>query len=319
MKRGPHGGIGLDDYITVFCVLVLLVTCVLVSIGSSHGLGRHMSTLTPEEIVQAGRWNVVISSVLIWSFSLPKFAMIAILKRILNYGTKTTIAFWFLALSSQACILATSVWWWMQCTPIERGWDRTVEGTCAPVSVLANLGYFTSAYSAFLDIFYAMYPIPFVMRLNMPLKSRVAVSVALALSALACIVSIYKLAIFGSIFEILAVDPTCKSFFCTLANGQWCVVGAATCCKRKDCSKSNLPLQTLYPILTFLESQREPFCSFAHPSLRWDLSFAWSETTQLLTEAQRKSRATAPEVRETQVANGQDIKGRCWMMASTCR
>ncbi|OAQ60667.1 hypothetical protein VFPPC_06781 [Pochonia chlamydosporia 170] len=208
LKRGPHGGIGLDDYITIFCVLVLLVTCVLVNIGSSHGLGRHMKTLEPEQIVQANRWNVIISSVLIWSFSLPKFAMVAILKRILSYGLKTTIVFWFLALSSQACILATSVWWWKQCTPIERGWDRTIEGTCAPVSVLANLGYFTSAYSAFLDIFFAMYPIPFVMRLNMPLKSRIAVSVALGLSALACIVSIYKLAIFGEIFEILAVDPT---------------------------------------------------------------------------------------------------------------
>ncbi|KAK2596137.1 hypothetical protein QQS21_006414 [Conoideocrella luteorostrata] len=208
LKRGPNGGFGLDDYITVLCVAVLLVTCVLVNIGSSHGLGRHMSTLEPEQIVQANRWNVIISSVLIWSFSLPKFAMIAILKRILNYGTKTTIAFWALALSSQACILATSVWWWKQCDPIERGWNRTVEGTCAPVSVLANLGYFTSAYSAFLDIFFALYPIPFVMRLNMPLKSRIAVSIALGLSALACIVSIYKLAIFGQIFEILAVDPT---------------------------------------------------------------------------------------------------------------
>lgn len=49
------------------------------------------------------------------------------------------------------------------------------------------------------------------MRLNMPLKSRIAVSVALGLSVLACIVSIYKLAIFGSVFEILAEDPTCET------------------------------------------------------------------------------------------------------------
>ncbi|GAB0137980.1 hypothetical protein EsDP_00006230 [Epichloe bromicola] len=175
LKRGPHGGFGLDDYITVFCVLVLLVTCVLVTIGSSHGLGRHMAALEPEQIVQANRWNIIISSVLIWSFSLPKFAMVAILKRILNHGIKTTIVFWGLAFSSQACILATSIWWWKQCDPVERGWDRTIPGSCASVSILTNLGYFTSAYSAFLDIFFALYPIYFVMRLNMPLKSRIAV------------------------------------------------------------------------------------------------------------------------------------------------
>ncbi|KAG5980444.1 hypothetical protein E4U55_004021 [Claviceps digitariae] len=208
LKQGPNGGFGLDDCVTVACVLCLLVTCILISIGSAHGLGKHMNTLEPAEIVQANRWNVIISSVLIWSFSLPKFAMVAILKRILNYGIVTSILFWSLALSSQACILATSVWWWVQCDPIERGWDRTIAGTCAPISVLANLGYFTSAYSAFLDIFFALYPIYFVMRLNMALKARIAVSVALGLSALACIVSVYKLAIFQDIFEILAVDPT---------------------------------------------------------------------------------------------------------------
>jgi len=92
---------------------------------------------------------------------------------------------------------------------VEYGWNRSIDGTCAPISVLADLGYFTSAYSAFLDIFFALYPIPLIMRLNMPLKSRIAVSIALGLSALACIVSIYKLAIFGQVFEILAVDPTC--------------------------------------------------------------------------------------------------------------
>jgi len=209
--EGRLGTLGLDDYITIACVAILLLTCILITIGSRHGLGQHIASLDPADAVQALKWNVIISAILIWSFSLPKFAIIAILKRILNYGQKTTIAFWALALSSQACILATSVWWFKQCTPIEYGWNRSIDGSCAPVKVLADLGYFTSAYSAFLDIFFALYPIPLIMRLNMALKARVAVSVALGLSALACIVSIYKLAIFGQVFEIMEKDPTCKS------------------------------------------------------------------------------------------------------------
>ncbi|KAB5585701.1 hypothetical protein GE09DRAFT_34086 [Coniochaeta sp. 2T2.1] len=205
----PKGGLGLDDYVTVGCLAVFLLTCILITQGSKHGLGRHMETLDPASIPLALKYNVVISAVLIWTFSLPKFAIISVLKRILNYGTKTTVLFWGLALSSQACILATSVWWFKQCSPVEYGWDRTIPGgTCAPVSVMANLGYFTSAYSAFLDIFFSLYPIPFIMRLNMPLRSRIAVSTALGFSMMACFVSIYKLAIFGQVFEILAVDPT---------------------------------------------------------------------------------------------------------------
>lgn len=76
------------------------------------------------------------------------------------------------------------------------------------MSVLVNLGYFTSAYAAFLDIFFALYPVPIIMRLQMPLKTRVAVAIALGLSALACIVSVYKLAMFGALFDLVAADPT---------------------------------------------------------------------------------------------------------------
>jgi hypothetical protein len=214
--KARGGGLGLDDYITLACLAVFLATCILVTIGSHYGLGRHFETLPPEHIVPALKYNVVVSAVLIWTFSLPKFAMISILQRILSPGIKTTVAFWALGLSSQACILATSIWWFKQCDPVEYGWDRNIPGgSCAPVSIMANLGYFTSAYSAFLDVFFALYPIPFIMRLNMPLKTRLAVATAMGLSVLACVVSIYKLAIFGQVFEILAVDPTCKCCFAT--------------------------------------------------------------------------------------------------------
>lgn len=205
-------GLGLDDFITIGCLAVMMVTCVLITVGTHYGLGQHMEDLPPENIVPALKYNAIISSVLIWSFSLPKFAIISILQRILTLGTKTSFLFWGLALSSQACILATSIWWFKQCDPVARGWDRSVPGTCAPISVMANLGYFTSAYSAFLDVFFAIYPVPFIMRLQMPLRTRLAVATALGLSALACVVSIYKLAIFGQIFAIMEEDPTCTCF-----------------------------------------------------------------------------------------------------------
>jgi hypothetical protein len=57
-----------------------------------------------------------------------------------------------------------------------------------------------------------VYPIPFIMRLNMPLKNRILVSIALGLSILAFILTIYKLTIFGGIFVVLAENPTCELF-----------------------------------------------------------------------------------------------------------
>lgn len=110
-----RGGLGLDDYITIFCLAVYLLSCVFQTIGANKGRGRHFTTLTADEQVIALKWNVIVNASGVWAWSLPKFAVIATLKRILDYGTRTTVLFWGLALTSQGCIFATSVWWFEQC------------------------------------------------------------------------------------------------------------------------------------------------------------------------------------------------------------
>ncbi|KAI0101968.1 hypothetical protein F4776DRAFT_497738 [Hypoxylon sp. NC0597] len=202
-------GLGLDDYITLICLILSFIVCILTTIASEYGLGKHVYELDDNERINALKYNAIINAVLIWQFSLPKFAIIAILKRILNYGTKTAVLFWTLGITSQACILAVSIWWFRQCHPIEFGWDKSIPGgTCADIKIMINLAYFTSAYSAFLDIFFALYPIPFIMRLNMPLRGRLAVAGALSLSSLAFVVSVIKLSALGQAFAISATDPT---------------------------------------------------------------------------------------------------------------
>ncbi|KAI1141669.1 hypothetical protein F5Y05DRAFT_373383 [Hypoxylon sp. FL0543] len=204
-----RAGLGLDDYITVFCLILSFVVCILVMIATEYGLGRHMYDLDDYQRTNALKYNAIINAVLIWQFSLPKFAIIAILKRILDYGMKTAILFWALGITSQACILAVSIWWFRQCNPVEFGWDKSIQGgTCADIRILSNLAYFTSAYSAFLDLFFAFYPIPFIMRLNMPLRARLAVAGALSLSSLAFVASVIKLSALGKAFATSANDAT---------------------------------------------------------------------------------------------------------------
>ncbi|KAM0458534.1 hypothetical protein ACHAPV_005926 [Trichoderma viride] len=229
-SRGTFGRLGLDDLITFICLVILIISCAFASIGINYGLGQHEDTLDAWSLKEAIKWNVIINAVLIWSFSLPKFAIVAILKRILDYGTKTTILFWGLALTSQACFLATSVWWFAQCTPVAYQWDKSIEGTCAPTSILTKLAFATSAFSAFLDLFFALYPVPFIMKLNMPLRNRIAVCFAFGLSALACAVSVYKLAIFEEFFDMMATDRTYSVPYLDIfgvAEGALLIIGAS--------------------------------------------------------------------------------------------
>lgn len=228
--RGRYGRLGLDDAITLVCLVILIASSVCSSIGIGYGLGRREKTLGAEQLKEAIKWNAIINAVVIWSFSLPKFAIIAILKRILNYGAKTMAAFLALAFVSQGGILAVSVWWFAQCQPVAHQWDPDVEGTCASVDILTKLAFATTAYSAFLDLFFAFYPIPFIMKLNMPLKNRLAVCFALGLSAMASIVSIYKLSVFTEAFNSMAEDRTYSVPYLDIfgvAEGALLIIGAS--------------------------------------------------------------------------------------------
>ncbi|KAK6073755.1 integral membrane protein [Seiridium cupressi] len=224
------GALGLDDLVTLVCLMIILSACILTTIASGWGLGKHFASLDEEHQVQAMKYNAVIDAVIIWSFSTPKFAIVFLLKRILNHGRKTTVLFWTLVLIGQVAILATSIWVFKQCDPIDYQWeqyrhDDAVTGTCAPVSILTGIGYFGSSYSAFLDVFFALYPVPFVMRLRMPLKSRISISLCLSLGAVACVISVYKLSIIGTAFALMGDDPTFPiPYLNTLGLSEACVL-----------------------------------------------------------------------------------------------
>jgi hypothetical protein len=210
------GALGLDDLVTIICLLIILSACVLISVASSWGLGQHFDTLDAEHRAQAMKFNAVIDAVIIWGFSSPKFAIVCLLKRILSHGLKTTILFWTLALIGQIVIMSTSIWVFKQCNPVEYQWDQyrgdpKFTGTCEPVSTLTDIGYFGSSYSAFLDVFFAVYPVPFIMKLRLPMKQRVYISACMSLGAVASAISIYKLSILGTAFAIMGTDPTCQS------------------------------------------------------------------------------------------------------------
>jgi hypothetical protein len=210
-KPGHFGALGIDDAIALLCIIVLLITQILITIAATHGLGKHWDTLAPGEQILAMKYNTIVNASINWAFSLPKFAIIALLRKLLNYGTKTSILFWTLAGIGQVSILALSIWCFEQCDPVAKNWNPNLEGTCAPIKILTGLGYFTSSYSACLDLFFSLYPVPLIMKLNLPLRNRISVSVILGLGSIACIVQIYKLSILGQAFAIMATDPSCMS------------------------------------------------------------------------------------------------------------
>lgn len=208
------GGVFLDDLATVGCLLALLVFCILLSVAAVSGVGKHYATLSATARIEALKWNTILTAATPWICTLPKFAIIMTLSRILTYGTKTTIMLWGLAISCQLFVAILSVWDFTQCTPIAYQWDKSVAdgaGYCASPNIYIALSWATYTYSTVLDIFFALFPVPFVMKLKIPLKTRIGVAISLSISLIGFAISIYKFTILGNVGQYLITDPSCKS------------------------------------------------------------------------------------------------------------
>ena len=80
------GALGLDDALVGLSWVVLLLTQIFIQVAAGYGNGKHYDALSRYDQVEAMKWNTMIDAVIIWAFSLPKLAIVALLRRILNYG-----------------------------------------------------------------------------------------------------------------------------------------------------------------------------------------------------------------------------------------
>ncbi|KAF3766873.1 hypothetical protein M406DRAFT_327988 [Cryphonectria parasitica EP155] len=211
LRYGPRlgGGIHVDDFITVGCLLVLLTFCILLSIALPFGVGQHYQTLSAATQAQALKWNAILNAATPWLCTLPKFAIVSTLERILSYSTRTRVMLWGPALVCQASVLVLVVWDFAQCSPAAFQWDQSIKGgICANRSIYVGLAWFTYVFSTALDVFFALYPVPSVMRLNMPLKTRVSVALSLSISWFGFAISVYKFSIFPRFGIIMKTDPS---------------------------------------------------------------------------------------------------------------
>lgn len=109
-------------------------------------------------------------------------------------------------------IFGLMIWGLVQCSPTPFQWDKSIEGGwCADPHIYVRFGWVTYVYSTVLDVFFALYPVPFVMRLNMPLAARLGVAFSLSLSLGGFAISVYKFTIFPQLGSLIATDPSCKS------------------------------------------------------------------------------------------------------------
>ncbi|KAB5522977.1 integral membrane protein [Coniochaeta sp. 2T2.1] len=182
----------LDDYF-----IMLSTICGWLAVGFScaavnSGNGKHFSVLSLDEKSGAILWTMVGFLPGVMSFGLPKFAVVALLTRILNASRTHTIFLWTMTTLCMASLVGCIVILFAQCTPSRSQWDSSVKGHCWDRWILVHYSMYAGAFSAVADLYLAVYPAVVLAKLQLNLKKKLALSIALGIGSIATVVAIYK-------------------------------------------------------------------------------------------------------------------------------
>ncbi|TKW51445.1 hypothetical protein CTA1_3481 [Colletotrichum tanaceti] len=196
----------LDDHLTVLSLLLSYLTVGLEIWAIRCGNGRHADTLSQQQQSAATLSTISGFPPNVLAYTVPKFAVVALLVRILNPGRVHRMVLWSLAAVCLVLVSLCIIILFAQCSPTYAQWDFSVtDKKCWSPWVLVNVAIVTggneqwpriigshAAYSAALDLYLAVYPAAVLMRLQMNIKKKTALSVALGIGSISCFVSIYK-------------------------------------------------------------------------------------------------------------------------------
>ncbi|KAK1751933.1 hypothetical protein QBC47DRAFT_306866 [Echria macrotheca] len=180
-----------DDWISVAGWIMILANASLTTalVQELH-LGTHSSVLSIDDPVELtltlnSRASVT-QTAIVWT----KTAFAVTLLRLTEGPTKAFV--WFIIISTNIAMAVGAMAIWIQCTPLAKGWDRTLDGTCWGAETVIIIWIAIGAYSAAMDFVLAALPWTFLRKLHMAKREKIGIGVAMSMGILAGIVGIIK-------------------------------------------------------------------------------------------------------------------------------
>lgn len=172
-----------DDWTLIACWVMLIVDNILTTIlVQEYGLGRHSWDLIVSDpvkftLILSSRATITITA-LVWA----KTAFAVTLLRLTEGAVWRFL--WFIIVSMNIAMGFSAAIPWIQCAPLAKGWDTSIDGHCWAPGVGVKIWIATGAYSALMDFTLAAIPWTFLWGLQMRKKEKIGVGIAMSMGVL---------------------------------------------------------------------------------------------------------------------------------------
>ncbi|KAL4957013.1 hypothetical protein BDW69DRAFT_191957 [Aspergillus filifer] len=209
IRKFVTNAIGLDDYLVILALIMVLLFAVLSIIITFYGIGYHMSTVPPDKLETMQ--YIVYCSLCSYLFvalavktSLTVFIMrVFPTKFIRRLGIGMIIFMIVMTISGEFPLI-------FQCSPVKAAWKSVPNSKCLSSTVLMKLQLYQAILMFLIDCVIIIMPIPTIWRLQMPLQRRLVIIGLFALGFIACAAGLARIPLLG--YQTNATDFSCE--FC---------------------------------------------------------------------------------------------------------
>ncbi|KAH8880573.1 hypothetical protein GQ53DRAFT_669582, partial [Thozetella sp. PMI_491] len=168
----------------------------LLGVSLHYGLGRHNGWLDKYDMVMAEKYLFVSQPPYAWALVFAKISMSCTLLRILGESRKWRWILYAIIVTQVLIGVTINSFQFTLCRPLPAIWDpdvATAPGTvCAAPEVAQTSIFVTASITIFTDVLLSLIPLTFIVRIQRPLREKIAVGIIMGLGIVASISSIYK-------------------------------------------------------------------------------------------------------------------------------
>ncbi|KAL2173764.1 uncharacterized protein P884DRAFT_280763 [Thermothelomyces heterothallicus CBS 202.75] len=177
---------GNDDWLMAAATICFAFYCSFSLSGVAYGTGHLVSEISQENYAEAKKWWYLCYPFYAVTMMLVKMSMTSFFRRVIVERLHKWILYSAMVATIISCVVFvfTCIF---QCWPVSYFWDKyTQTGTCIPDRIVIALAILFSVINMITDFTFALLPAWIVLRLNMKLRTKLALC---ALMGLGCVAS----------------------------------------------------------------------------------------------------------------------------------
>ncbi|OHE99031.1 hypothetical protein CORC01_05721 [Colletotrichum orchidophilum] len=190
-----------DDFIFLFSWACNFFDAILTQIGVGLGFGRHYYDIMPQtRLLTMALYTSVGASISCVASTSSKVGFGVTLLRLTTGWYRIFV--WFAIVTLTMVMIPSATLSWLKCTPVEKYFNRQMEGTCWDNSVTLYYGIFNITWCALMDFALAMVPWKLIWGMRLRKHEKLGICFAMSMGWLAGICTIVKGVYLGQVEQV---------------------------------------------------------------------------------------------------------------------